>query len=73
MRNLVGHAICEGKAVTMKNLSLLTSFSVLLLLPNCREAKQNYAAAKLQAATAGDVTFARTTFESLARGDSAVA
>ena len=59
--------------VTMKTISLLTTLVALLLLPSCKQAKRNYTEAKLEAATVGDVTFARTTFESLARGDSAVA
>jgi hypothetical protein len=58
---------------TMKTIPLLAILATPLLFSNCRETKRNYATAKLEVATAGDVTFARTTFESLARGDSAVA
>ena len=57
----------------MKTIHLLTILAVPLLFSNCKETKRDYADAKLKVATAGDVTFARTTFESLARGDSAVA
>ena len=57
----------------MKTLYLITLLVAPLLLSNCRETKQKIAAAKLEAATAGDVNFAKSTFESLARGDSAVA
>lgn len=62
----------KGVAETMKNIPFLAAFAALLLLPNCRQAKRNYAEAKQEVATAGDVSFARSTFESLARGDSAV-
>ena len=57
----------------MKTIPLLTILAAPFLLSNCKETKRNYAEAKLEVATAGDVSFARTTFESLARGDSAVA
>lgn len=50
----------------MKTIHLLTIFAIPLVLSNCKETKQ-------QVATAGDVSFARNTFESLARGDSKVA
>ncbi|MES2658498.1 MAG: hypothetical protein V4689_07760 [Verrucomicrobiota bacterium] len=57
----------------MKTIQLLTVIAAPLLFSNCRETKQKIADAKAEVATAGDVTFARSTFESLARGDSAVA
>lgn len=57
----------------MKTIHILTLLAAPLLFSNCKEARQDVAEAKREAATAGDVTFARTTFESLARGDSAVA
>ena len=50
----------------MKTIHYLAIFSIPLLFSNCKETK-------LQVATAGDVSFARNTFESLARGDSKVA
>ncbi|MEO7100350.1 MAG: hypothetical protein ABI162_13380 [Luteolibacter sp.] len=57
----------------MKAIYLVALLATPLLLSNCRETKQKIADAKLEVATAGDVNFARSTFESLARGDSAVA
>ncbi len=51
-------------------------FSLLLLSPfltHCKETKLKVAEIKQNVATIGDVGFARHTFESLARGDSAVA
>ncbi|MES2439741.1 MAG: hypothetical protein V4584_11765 [Verrucomicrobiota bacterium] len=57
----------------MKTISLLTILAAPLLFSNCRETKQKIAEAKEEVATAGDVTFAKNTFESLAKGDSAVA
>lgn len=57
----------------MKTIHLLILIASPLLLSNCRETKQKIAEAKVEAATAGDVSFAKNTFESLARGDSAVA
>lgn len=50
----------------MKTIHFLTIFAIPLLFSNCKETKQ-------QVVTAGDVSFARNTFESLARGDSKVA
>lgn len=61
------------KGESMKTIPLLSLLATPFLFSNCKEAKQNYAEAKLEVATAGDVAFARSTFESLARGDSAVA
>lgn len=52
----------------MKSIRLLALVTSTLVLSNCRD---NQEASTLT--TAGDVTFARTTFESLARGDSSVA
>ena len=57
----------------LKIISLLAVASVPILFSNCREAKQDLTDTKREVASAGDVTFARSTFESLARGDSAVA
>lgn len=57
----------------MKTIQLLTVLAAPFLLSNCKESKRDYADAKLKVATLGDVSFARATFESLARGDSAVA
>ena len=57
----------------MKTIHLLTILAAPLIFSNCRETKHKIAEAKLEAATAGDVRFARSTFESLARGDSSVA
>ncbi len=57
----------------MKTIYLFSLLAAPFLLSNCRETKQKIAEAKTEVATAGDVTFARSTFESLARGDSAVA
>ena len=57
----------------MKIYQLLTILAAPLLLSYCREAKQKIDETKLKVATAGDVSFARKTFESLARGDSKVA
>lgn len=50
----------------MKTIQLLALLALPLLFTNCEKSRKN-------ASTAGDVTFAKTTFESLARGDSAVA
>jgi len=57
----------------MKTAYLISLLAVPFIFSNCREAKQAAADAKSEVATAGDVTFARSTFESLARGDAAVA
>jgi hypothetical protein len=56
----------------MKTIQLLAVLSAPLIFSNCRETKQKIAETKIKVATAGDVTFARSTFESLARGDSSV-
>jgi hypothetical protein len=50
----------------MKTLQLLALLALPLLFTNCEKNREN-------SASAGDVNFAKTTFESLARGDSAVA
>lgn len=57
----------------MKTTYLLALVTAPLLLSNCREARNSIENAKEKVATAGDVGFARSTFESLARGDSSVA
>lgn len=56
----------------MKTTQLLAVLAVPFLLSNCDETRKTISEAKTEAATAGDVTFAKSTFESLARGDSAV-
>jgi hypothetical protein len=66
------HSAIEN-AEPMKTILFLTLLAAPLLLSNCKGAKRSLTETKLEVATAGDVTFARTTFESLARGDSAVA
>ncbi len=57
----------------MKTVYLISLLTTPFLLCHCRESKQTAAEVKTEIATAGDVTFARSTFESLARGDAAVA
>lgn len=57
----------------MKTNHLLALVIAPLLLSNCRESGTTGTDLKTEIATAGDVTFAKSTFESLARGDSAVA
>ncbi len=57
----------------MKTTHLLALAIAPLLLSNCRESDRTLSDAKTEVATVGDVTFAKSTFESLARGDSAVA
>ncbi len=57
----------------MKTIQLLAILSAPLIFSNCRETKQKITEAKEKVATAGDVTFARSTFEALARGESSVA
>ncbi len=52
----------------MKSIRLFALITSALILGNCSENQENSTLT-----TAGDVTFARTTFESLARGDSSVA
>lgn len=56
----------------MKTTHLLVFLVTPLLFSNCRESGETLSDVKTEAATVGDVTFARTTFESLARGDSSV-
>lgn len=56
----------------MKIFSFLTLLATPLLLSNCRETRQKMTVAKQEVAAAGDVTFAKNTFESLAKGDSSV-
>jgi hypothetical protein len=48
----------------------LVSFSLFLI--NCKETKLKVAELKQEVATVGDVSFAKKTFESLAKGDAAV-
>lgn len=50
----------------MKTIQFLTILAAPLVFSDCKETKQ-------QVVTAGDVSFARNTFESLARGDSKTA
>lgn len=57
----------------MKTIHFLTVIAVPLLLSDCRKTGQKIAELKQDVATIGDASFARNTFESLARGDSAVA
>src|SRR5688500_11305573 len=56
----------SARKVRMKTIQLLTIIAAPLLFSNCRETKQ-------QVTTAGDVSLARNTFESLARGESKAA
>jgi hypothetical protein len=64
--------ILRKEATIMKAIHFLSLLAAPLLLSNCREAEKTASEVRTEVATAGDVTFARTTFESLARGDSAV-
>lgn len=57
----------------MKISPLLSLLAAPLLFSNCRETREKMAVVKQEVAAAGDVTFAKKTFESLAKGDSAVA
>ena len=57
----------------MKTTTLLVLLATPLLLSNCRDSGTTGSDVKTEIATTGDVTFAKTTFESLARGDSSVA
>ena len=57
----------------MKTIYIPTVLAALLVTSNCRETEERYSDAKLRASTVGDVTFARRTFEALARGESSVA
>jgi hypothetical protein len=57
----------------MKAIHLLTIIAAPLLFSNCRETKHTIAVANKEVATVGDVSFAKGTFESLAKGDSSVA
>ncbi len=56
----------------MKFLPLFTILATPLLFSNCREAREKMTVVKQEAAAAGDVTFAKNTFASLAKGDSSV-
>lgn len=56
----------------MKIKYLLSLILLPLIFSNCREARHTVDGAKQKIETAGDVSFARSTFESLARGDSSV-
>ncbi|MBK1817579.1 hypothetical protein JIN84_18315 [Luteolibacter yonseiensis] len=57
----------------MKTAYLIPLLTLPLIFANCREAKRTVSEVKTEVATAGDVTFARSAFESLARGDASVA
>jgi hypothetical protein len=57
----------------MKTIHLFSLFAAPLLFTQCNEARKGVANVKEEVATAGDFGFAKNTFESLARGDSAVA
>ena len=57
----------------MKCIHFISLLSLSLFLTDCKETKLKVAEIKQDVATVGDVSFARNTFESLARGDSAVA
>ncbi|RYD48768.1 MAG: hypothetical protein EOP85_02920 [Verrucomicrobiaceae bacterium] len=57
----------------MKTTHLLALLITPLLFSNCRESGTTGSEVKAEIETAGDVTFAKSTFESLARGDSSVA
>lgn len=70
--NPPGHGFCKISYI-MKCIHFISLLSLSLFLSNCKEAKMKVSEVKQEVATAGDVSFARNTFESLARGDSAVA
>lgn len=57
----------------MKTIPLIALFALPLSVISCDETKTTLREVKSDVATTGDVTFAKNTFESLARGDSAVA
>lgn len=57
----------------MKTIHFLTIIAATLLLSDCRKTGRTITELKQDVATIGDASFARNTFESLARGDSAVA
>jgi|SRR6478672_8404306 len=57
----------------MKIIHILTFLATPLLFTNCKDSKRTTGDVKLEAATVGDVSFARRTIESLARGESSVA
>lgn len=57
----------------MKTVYLTSLLIAPLFLANCREAREKAAEVRAEVSTAGDVTFARSAFESLARGDAAAA
>lgn len=51
----------------------LSHLLAFVLLSSCEKTKEAIAETKTEVATAGDVGFAKSTFESLVRGDTAVA
>lgn len=57
----------------MKTSHILTILAAPFLFSNCNKSNQQVSEATVEAASIGDVSFARTTFESLARGESSVA
>lgn len=57
----------------MKPIRLLAVIAAALLLSDCRKTDRKISELKQDVATIGDASFARNTFESLARGDSDVA
>lgn len=57
----------------MKSIYLSTMLVVGVVAVSCEKTKEAIAETKTEVATAGDVGFAKSTFESLARGDSSVA
>jgi hypothetical protein len=68
----LGTPIAKARLV-MKAIYLLALLGTPLLFTNCDKTRLSGVEAKRQAATVGDVSFARSTFESLTRGDSSVA
>lgn len=56
----------------MRYLHLVSLLSFCLFLSHCKQTKLKVAELKQEAATVGDVSFAKKTFESLAKGDSSV-
>jgi hypothetical protein len=57
----------------MKTIHFFTIIAAVLLLSDCRKTGQKLSDLKRDVATIGDASFARNTFESLARGDSSAA
>ncbi len=57
----------------MKTIQILAVIAVTLPLCDCRRTSHKRTELKQEAATVGDVSFAKNTFESLVRGDSEVA